>query len=381
MIKEVFESLSERMKSDFDKTTKLVSHPVVKGSARENALMKYLRPHIPDKYEFSEGIVIDSFDHQSKQIDIIIHDRNTTPFLQDRDLVNIIPIESVYAIIEVKSMLTKEELSKCIDNVKSVRSLKQNTITGQASPTLGFVFAYDSDSSLDTVYKNFLELSKDVLPEQKITCICILNKGLVLPILKSCLSSITLLPSKETLYAMHNKNTDALLMFYLLLFQGLCSITVYPPNMMAYANSHGDFKMELNLPKDFLPGDALFPFMNQFYSIDEIRRIQELSKKELSGELKKEEFLDVTFALYIPMIIKPFGSLEKAIGHGDINYFENKISYEDLIKMYTIYQKGEAATEQESLALSTFEDMMFSIYDKNREKMKENYRMTEKKNI
>ena len=49
--------------------------------------------------------------------------------------------------------------------------------------------------------------------------------------------------------------------------------------------------------------------------------------------------------------------------------------------MYIIYQKGEAATEQESLALSTFEDMMFSIYDKNREKMKENYRMTEKKSI
>ena len=73
MIKEVFESISAKMRNDFYKTTKLVSHPVVKGSARENALMKYLRPHIPDKYEFSEGIVIDSFDHQSKQIDIIIH--------------------------------------------------------------------------------------------------------------------------------------------------------------------------------------------------------------------------------------------------------------------------------------------------------------------
>ena len=46
---------------------------------------------------------------------------------------------------------------------------------------------------------------------------------------------------------------------------------------------------------------------------------------------------------------------------------KNQNTYEDLIKMYTIYQKGEAATEQESLALSTFEDMMFSIYDKNRE--------------
>lgn len=78
------------------------------------------------------------------------------------------------------------------------------------------------------------------------------------------------MPSKETLFAMHNKSSDALLMFYLLLFQGLDSITVCPPNMMAYANCHGDFNMELNLPKGILPDDALFPFMDHFFSIDEI---------------------------------------------------------------------------------------------------------------
>ena len=58
MIKEVFESISEKMQSDFEKVTKLLSHPGVKGTARENALMHYLRPHIPDKFEFSEGIII-----------------------------------------------------------------------------------------------------------------------------------------------------------------------------------------------------------------------------------------------------------------------------------------------------------------------------------
>ena len=373
MLKEVFESISEKMKGDFDTATKMVCHPVVKGTARENALMKYLRPHIPDKFEFSEGVIIDSFDHQSKQIDIIIHDRIATSFLQNRDLVNVIPIECVYTIIEVKSILTKEELSKCIENIKSVRSLKQNTITGQTSPILGFVFAYDSDSSLETVYKNFLELSKGVLPEHQITCICILNKGLILPIHKARLSSINLMPSKETLFAMHNNSSDALLMFYLLLFQGLCSITVYPPNMIAYANSQGDFSMELTLPNDILPGDALFQFMDQFYSIDEIHSIQRISDKILSGELQEEEFLDVTFAMYIPMIIKSHGSLEKAIGHGDLNYFGQKVSYEELIRMYLVYQKGTTATKEEESQLSKFKEKMYKLYDEHREEMRGNY--------
>ena len=44
LIKEVFESISEKMQSDFEKVTKSVSHPGVKGTARENALEERFRP-------------------------------------------------------------------------------------------------------------------------------------------------------------------------------------------------------------------------------------------------------------------------------------------------------------------------------------------------
>ena len=375
MIKEVFESISEKMQSDFEKVTKLVSHPGVKGTARENALMKYLRPHIPDKFEFSDGIIIDSFDHQSCQVDVIIHDRIATPFLQDQDLANVIPIESVYAVIEVKSTLTKDELIKCIANIKSVRSLQKNTITGQISPTLGFVFAYDADSTLETIYKNFLELSKDLPPEQQITCICVLNKGLILPIHKERLSSIMLLPSMDTLFAMHINASNALLMFYLLLFQGLNSITVYPPNMMAYANSDGRLDTQIIVPPENLPDSALFPFLDKSISIAEIKRMQELGDKILSGELTEEDYLETVFFLYIPMIIKCHGSLDKAIGHGELTYFGCAISYEELIRMYYVYRKGESATEHESKELSSFKEKMYNLYNKHREEMRKNYKV------
>lgn len=374
MIKEVFESISGKMQSDFEKVTKLLSHPGVKGTARENALMHYLRPHIPDKFEFSEGIIIDSFDHQSRQVDVIIHDRIATPFLQDRDLANVIPIESVYAVIEVKSTLTKDELTKCIENIKSVRSLKKNTITGQISPILGFVFAYDADSTLETIYKNFLELSKDLPPEQQITCICVLNKGLILPIHKERLSSIMLLPSMDTLFAMHINASNALLMFYLLLFQGLNSITVYPPNMIAYANCDGRLDTQIIVPTENLPDSALFPFLDKSISIAEIKRMKELGDKTLSGELTEEDYLETVFFLYIPMIIRGHGSLDKAIGHGKLTYFGCVISYEELIRMYYIYRKGESATEHESKELSRFKEKMYNLYNERREEMRKNYK-------
>lgn len=374
MLKEVFESISEKMRSDFEKVTKMIEHPGEKGTARENALMKYLRPHIPDKFEFSEGIIIDSFDHQSRQVDVIIHDKTATPFLQDRDLANVIPIESVYAVIEVKSTLTKDELSKCIENIKSVRSLKKNTITGQVSPTLGFVFAYDSDSTLETIYKNFFELSKDIPPEQQITCICVLNKGLILPIHKARLSSISFLPSNDTLFAMHNNASNALLMFYLLLFQGLNSITVYPPNMMAYANSDGRLDTQLNVPPENLPDTALVPFLNKSISIAEIKSLQELGQIILSGELAEKDYLKTIFSLYIPMIMNSHGSLDKAIGHGELTYFGYKVFYEELIRMYYIYQKGESATDQEASELSKFKEKMYTLYDEHREEMRASYR-------
>lgn len=372
MIKEVFESISEKMRTDFEKVTKMIDHPGEKGTAREKALMKYLRPHIPDKFEFSEGIIIDSYDHQSCQVDVIIHDKIATPFLQDRELANVIPIESVYAVIEVKSTLTKEELRRSINNIKSVRSLRKNTITGSTSPTLGFVFAYDSDSSLETMYNNLLELSKEVPLDQQITCICVLNQGLILPIQKTMLSSIVLLPSNDTLFAMYSNASNALLMFYLLLFQGLNSIIVFPPNMMAYANSDGSLDTQINIPTKNLPDSALIPFMDKTISIAEIRRMQELSRMFFSGALTEENFLDVEFSLHIPMIVKNFGSLEKAIGHGSLDYFGYIIQYEELINKYFIYKKGDSATEMEALELAQFKDKLYQIYNEHRDEMKKN---------
>ena len=52
-------------------------------------------------------------------MDIIIHDKFLTPYLVDMDGTKIVPIESVYGVVEVKSTLTKEELRKCVKNIRN----------------------------------------------------------------------------------------------------------------------------------------------------------------------------------------------------------------------------------------------------------------------
>ena len=102
--------------------------------------------------------------------------------------------------------------------------------------------------------------------------------------------------------------------------------------------------------------------------------MQELGDKILSGELTEDEYLETVFSLYIPMIIKSHGSLDKAIGHGELNYFGCVISYEELIRMYYIYRKGESATEHESKELSRFKEKMYNLYNEHREEMRKNYK-------
>lgn len=226
MLKDLLSSVSQKMLIDFNGITSQISHGGEKGTARENLLQDFLRNYFPEKFCFSKGIIVDSQDTQSKQVDIIIHDRFITPCLIDMENTKVLPIESVYAVIEVKSRLTKGELEKSIKNVESVRALHKKTITNFSCPTAGLIFAYDSDTSIDAIYKNLIELSQSVDIGNQISCICILNKGVILPVNKNGMQQIDLFPSTETVYAISRNSENSLLIFYLILTQILNSLTI-----------------------------------------------------------------------------------------------------------------------------------------------------------
>lgn len=372
MLKKLFSSVSKKMSIDFEEITSQINHNGEKGNAREDVLQSYLRGYIPDKYTFSKGTIIDCTDSQSKQVDIIIHDKYITPCLVGMDSTKVIPIECVYAVIEVKSVLTKEELRKSIKNIYSVKKLQKNTVTGVSYPTAGLIFAYDSDSSFNTIYKNLVELSQEFEPENRVSCVCVLNKGIIIPINKHGLNKVSLLPSLDTVYALMNNEEDSLLLFYLILMQLLTQIQVFPPNMVTYAQSSEMLDTSFNIPAGYVPDDAIIEVLNTQIAVADLKGLSDSAQKMLSGEVKKSEILECIFNTYIPKLKRIHENLENIPYNSILDYFGQTISNRQLVAFYNIYQKGENATPPERIELKKFEDFVYNYYEMHSEEMKRN---------
>lgn len=372
MLRDILISVSKKMQIDFEGITSKIQHNGEKGTARENILEEYLKSYIPEKYCFSKGTIVDCKDVQSRQVDIIIHDKFLTPYLVDMKDTKIVPIESVYGVVEVKSTLTKEELRKSVKNIESVRKLEKKTISGFSFPTAGMVFAYDSDASLETVYKNLNELSADVEASRRISCVCVLNKGIILPVEKKGMTNVSLLPDENTVYGIFNNANDALLLFYLILTQILNSIMVFPPDMVAYAQSTDILDTSFLIPADYVPDDGTINVMNNMVSMSEIKNLKDYGIRLLSGKLRKEEFLECVLETYIQQLLLIHSSLDLVPENFTLSFFGVEINNKLIINAYNIFKRGTNVTPNEKKILDDLENFMYTIYDSHRDEMIKN---------
>lgn len=159
---------------------------VLKGRAREIFVSNLLRPFLSKNYEICTGHIIDSKDGYSRQIDVIIFDSRIIPPFMLTEGEGIIPYEGVLATIEVKSTLDAEELSKSIENARSIKTLKpdfQEILKGSEikhSP-ICYVFAFGSDlTQKDELIRlqEQVDKSNDGTPEVKvpISGLCVTNR-------------------------------------------------------------------------------------------------------------------------------------------------------------------------------------------------------------
>ena len=115
-----------------------------KGDEREARLKAFLETYLPHKYAIGKGEIVDLAGNTSRQCDLVIYDRTISPILYSGKEFQIFLAEFVYAVIEVKSMLSYKELSAAIENIKSVKKLqRENGIIG------GILFAYKSNIKND----------------------------------------------------------------------------------------------------------------------------------------------------------------------------------------------------------------------------------------
>jgi len=130
-------------------------HKDIRGDERANALRQFLTAHLPNVFATGKGEAIDFEDTRTGEIDFCIYDAATSSPIPSSSENALIPAEALYVVVEVKSVLTQDELDSCAIAAKKVRSLKPFKEAFVATPTKGaipdghrclyIVFAYSSN--------------------------------------------------------------------------------------------------------------------------------------------------------------------------------------------------------------------------------------------
>lgn len=160
-----------RLEAEFS-ISNIVQHSASKGSLREFMVEKIMRPFLPKRYGLCNGECFDSSGRVSKQLDIIVYD-DLFSYAIPMGNYYMMPFESAYGEIEVKSMLKEDTFFESIKNIESFKALeKERPGDCQILPNLeleikgvtwnktgfrkpfGVVFAYDS-ADPKTVVKYF----------------------------------------------------------------------------------------------------------------------------------------------------------------------------------------------------------------------------------
>ena len=247
-LEKLFSEISIKMRSDLEQARASLDHAGLKGQSVEDKVREFLRQYLPKSLDISTGKVVDSSGTLSKQLDIIISDSHKTPIFYQSGEIRVIPAECVYAVIEVKTYLNRDELVKSFDNMKSVKEQLKTAYfkpTGVIQnshfmysvhwdywPTNYFIFAYDSDG-LESILLNLYKLQSNEDVHKRIDSVCVLNKGMIINEDEKGMYSA--LPSADSV-AKYIETDKSLLLFYILISIILNQANMYAFNPLTYIN-------------------------------------------------------------------------------------------------------------------------------------------------
>jgi hypothetical protein len=98
-------------------------HRTLIGDSREESFADFLAMRLPDRFGVTSGEAVDSREKRTGQLDIVIYDRNLTAPLVRGKSGDVLPAESLLAVVEVKSTLTQGELEACAAAAKKIARL------------------------------------------------------------------------------------------------------------------------------------------------------------------------------------------------------------------------------------------------------------------
>lgn len=126
-IKELFLGFQRVLEANLVTAREAIPHPGKKGEITENKWVNWLSEHLPERYKVGSAFAIDHEGSISEQLDLVIYDRQYSPFIFNQDGIVYIPAESIYAVFDVKQTLNKDTLEATAQKIRSVRVLKRTS--------------------------------------------------------------------------------------------------------------------------------------------------------------------------------------------------------------------------------------------------------------
>jgi hypothetical protein len=115
-----FSSVYNKLEADALLFNRKLPHTGLVGSENERAIADVIRDFLPPRFGVEvNALVIDRFGKVSKQADIVIYDAERPSFFR-----KVYPVETVYAVIEVKTSMSSSEAKAALENLSSVSELE-----------------------------------------------------------------------------------------------------------------------------------------------------------------------------------------------------------------------------------------------------------------
>ncbi len=127
-LKQLFHGLHRKLEGELGIARDVIEHSGTKGTLSEGRWLQMLHEHLPKRYKVNRAFVIDSRGECSDQIDIVVHDRQYSPFVLNLGEALYVPAESVYAVLEVKQSMNAHEVGYTADKIASVRKLHRTSL-------------------------------------------------------------------------------------------------------------------------------------------------------------------------------------------------------------------------------------------------------------
>ena len=163
---EYFADVAEELKRKSDRVRfNFKTHRPSAGDNREAIVANFLVEHLPKSFGVGTGLILSKDGLFSKQADIVVVDHMRNAPLYSSLPEKIWLVESVYALLEVKTTLSPKDISDSITKCRRFKTLSRAFADVPSKPpisdSLFAIWAFEAPSA-ETVKENFAKAIKDV---------------------------------------------------------------------------------------------------------------------------------------------------------------------------------------------------------------------------